>query len=112
VKRQAARIPEEIAGRRPGMDAKAAAQTALDYVKELFEYEKLSNLGLEEVQYLPESKEWLITVGFSRPWDYPPEDGWLTPTQPVRDYKVVHIDDGTGQVLAIKNRSVPEPATV
>lgn len=94
------------------MEVKAAVQMALDYVKEVFEHEKLSNLGLEEVEFVPEAKEWLVTVGFSRPWSYPPEHGWLTPAQPARDYKVVHINDSNGQVIAIKNRSVPEPAAV
>lgn len=103
------------------MEVKAAVQTALKYVQEVFEHEKLSNLGLEEVEYVPEAKEWLVTVGFSRPWDYPrKEPSWAEPalllptykTGPARDYKVVHINDSNGRVLAIKNRSVPEPVSV
>ena len=105
------------------MEVKEAVRTAINYVKEVFADETLSNLGLEEVEYVPESNEWLVTVGFSRPWDYPRKDSawqaWQTALTvpsykppPERDYKVVHIDDTKGQVSAIKNRLIPEPAEV
>ncbi len=44
---------------------------AVNYVSELFEHEKISNLGLEEIEFDDRAGEWLVTVGFSRPWDYP-----------------------------------------
>jgi len=101
------------------MEVKTAVHTALQYVKEVFEEEKLSNLGLEEVEFVPERGEWLVTVGFSRPWDFPREkvSDWQLPVAvptykrpPDRDYKVVHVDDLQGQVLAIKNRDALMPS--
>jgi hypothetical protein len=102
------------------MEVKEAVRTALNYVREVFVDEKLSNLGLEEVEYVPDRSEWLVTVGFSRPWDYPKKEtafqGVLSFTNqerpPERDYKVVHVDDTNGQVWAIKNRLIPESVEV
>jgi hypothetical protein len=101
------------------MTAKEAVRAAVEYVKEIFAGETFSNLGLEEIEYLPERKEWHVTVGFSRPWDYPKKEqdlGSLFPSSseysrpPARDYKVVHIDDRNGEILAVKQRLVPELA--
>jgi hypothetical protein len=86
------------------MEVKEAVRTAINYVKEIFADESLSNLGLEEIEYVPECKEWRVTVGFSRPWDYP--TAWQLASK--RDYKAVHIDDTNGRVAAIKNRFIPE----
>ena len=98
------------------MEVRQAVRTATDYVREIFSDEKISNLGLEEVEYVPDRSEWLVTVGFSRPWDYPKRTGQplsLFPNEvyeqpPDRDYKVVHVDETSGQVTAIKNRFGPD----
>lgn len=101
------------------MEVRQAVRTATEYVRQAFSGEKISNLGLEEVEYVPDRSEWLITVGFSRPWNYPkkqknllnlseslfPKEAYAQP--PDRDYKVVHIDEASGQVTAIKNRFAP-----
>ena len=92
------------------MDVKQAVRTAINYVKEVFAEEELTNLGLEEVEYVPERGEWRVTVGFSRPWQQPWQQNLLLPQ--VRDYKVVNMEDTTGRVLAIRNRLMPEPAAV
>lgn len=102
------------------MEVRQAVRTATDYVRDAFSEEKISNLGLEEIEYVPDRSEWLVTVGFSRPWHYPkarkkpfdslrslfPEETYAQP--PDRDYKVVHIDEASGQVTAIKNRFAPD----
>ena len=90
------------------MQVKAAVQTALEHVKSLYESESLSNLGLEEVEFDEESERWLVTVGFSRPWDYPQNRiAELAGTNvPKRSFKSVHIDDKSERVLAVKNRDV------
>jgi hypothetical protein len=99
------------------MEVREAVRTALNYVKEVYADENLSNLGLEEVEYVPERHEWLVTVGFSRPWDYPKKEApyMVLPLggserPPSRAYKVVHIDDTTGRILEMKHRLIPETA--
>ena len=90
------------------MQVKAAVQTALEHVKSLYESESLSNLGLEEVEFDDEAGKWLVTVGFSRPWDYPQNRiAELADTSlPKRSFKVVYIDDESQSVRAVKNRDV------
>jgi hypothetical protein len=98
------------------MAAKEAVRRALELAKEIFTDEKITNLGLEEVDYDTARKAWLITVGFSRPWDYRQKEssGWgVNPLlqsadgyepQPAREYKIVQLSDETLELLAIKNR--------
>lgn len=85
---------------------------ATEHVIELFKAEEVSNVGLEEVEFDPDYGQWLITVGFSRPWDYPTnaiavmsggEGG-----RPKRSYKVLTIRDDDGSVLSIKNREASD----
>jgi hypothetical protein len=75
------------------------------YVSELFADEKLSNLGLEEVEFDEAAGEWRVTLGFSRPWD---TVGGLAsfaqPLNPRRSYKIIRISQDTGNVLSVKNR--------
>ena len=87
------------------MDVKDAVNTAKQYVSALFADEKLSNLGLEEVEFDEPALEWRVTLGFSRPWD---EVGGLASIaqqfNPRRSYKIIRISDETGKVLSVKNR--------
>jgi hypothetical protein len=86
------------------MDVKEAARTALDYVADLFEQENIMDLGLEEVEQ-DQTGAWRVTVGFSRPWDYPKGNlAVLGGGQRARSYKVVRIVDD--KVLSVKNREV------
>lgn len=91
------------------MNAKDAARLAVDHIVDLFESEKLSNVGLEEVELNDDTGHWTVTVGFSRPWDYP-RNALLNITQqeppPKRAYKIVTIEDASRAVLAIKNREL------
>jgi hypothetical protein len=95
------------------LDPKAAVSAALSFVSDVFTPAKITNLGLEELER--DGDEWHVTVGFSRPWDYPP----ATPTagdplapyfpvprdkRPDRDYKLVRVNALTGEVLSVKNR--------
>lgn len=95
---------EEI---KKSIDVRQAVKTAIIYVKEVFEEEHLSNVGLEEVVYNDSDHLWEVTVGFSRPWNYPKTSA-LTPfdvkPQPVRDYKIVFMKEG-GDVIKIENRN-------
>ena len=51
------------------MDVREAAQTARDYLVDLFAGEQITDVGLEEVEFDDLSNDWMITIGFSRPWD-------------------------------------------
>lgn len=98
------------------MDVKEAVQTAKKYVAELFTDEKITNVGLEEVEFNDTSNKWEITIGFSRPWDYekfrnPIAEALATSlaersiNRPeVRSYKLVYINDDSGKVLSLKDR--------
>jgi len=87
------------------MDVKQAVSKAKTYVLDLFAEETPANVALEEVEFNNNTSEWLITVGFNRPWDNPnsflDEDSVLY--EPRRSYKVVRISDTTGSVLSVKN---------
>lgn len=89
-----------------GNDAIARAK---DYIEEVYSDETVTNLGLEEVEHIPASGNWSVTLAFSRPWNTPRTRaqevleglGAYSPLK--RSYKVVTIaDDGT--VLSMKNR--------
>jgi hypothetical protein len=98
--------------KKPQVDVKQAVKAALAFVREVYESEKITNVGLEEVAY--DDEVWRVTVGFSRPWDYPKrslldEIGGLSPSQPsseprTRDYKAVKVDASSGQILGMEIR--------
>lgn len=89
------------------MDVKEAVGVAKQYVHDLFADEKIANLGLEEVTFDESGKSWLITVGFSRPWDSSSTlGGILPPGDPKRSYKVVRISDADQKVLSVKERAL------
>ena len=90
------------------MNVKDAVKSGMSYIKDLFEQENISNLGLEEVTFEPGNKVWVVTVGFSRAWDYP-KPNVLTMVSnvnlaPNRVYKVLRIDDESGEVMSVTNR--------
>ena len=88
----------------------SAVEIAKRHVQELFHDENLSNLGLEEIEFDDDNKEWVVTVGFSRPWDEPKNAFAAlakSTSAPLRSFKVVRIDDLTQQVVSVKNREVP-----
>ncbi len=91
------------------MKVKDAVLKAILYTKDIFESENISNLGLEEVVFDDSKNEWVVTIGFSRPWDYPASEmfpGLNQPGNPRRSFKIVRINDVSGEVVAVKNRLV------
>lgn len=88
------------------MNVKQAVSRAKMYVADLFEDENPSNLGLEEVELDSESNEWVVTVGFSRPWDEPRNAlaALASGPAPRRGYKVVRISNDSEEVVSVKNR--------
>ena len=51
------------------MDVKEAVATAKSYVADLFAEENFSDLGLEEVSLDEQADQWVVTLGFARPWE-------------------------------------------
>ncbi len=93
------------------MDVKEAVRRAKKHLGELFSGEKITHVGLEEVVFDDATNCWKITVGFFRPWDL--EEDLRNPLARIdrrsrRTYKIVQINDATGEAVSITNR---HPAT-
>ena len=95
----------------PRMDIKEAAKLGRSYISDLYADEEVMYVGLEEVVFEHHSNTWKVTIGFARPWD------GLGGRNPVtrsvaglsgRHYKVIDINDETGQIEAIKDRLLAE----
>ena len=86
------------------MDVTEASRTARECTNHLFADEQITNLGLEEVVYDAESKQWRITFGFARPWDRQGDMGVRMSLKASRTYKVVLIDDGNSRVVGLTDR--------
>jgi len=86
------------------MDVKEAVKKAIEYVSDIFEPEQPQNIGLEEVVFNEDENAWEVTVGFSRPWDHPKSVLATQSLNPTRQYKVVKIDNESGEAIAIKIR--------
>ncbi len=85
------------------MDVKEVVRVAKNYVAELFRDEDITHVGLEEVDF-DQSDNWVVTIGFSRPWDR--NIGSVLAGQASRSYKVVRIRDEDGKVLSVKERTL------
>lgn len=91
------------------MDVKQAVAHAKGYIVELFEAEGPTNIGLEEVELDNKNNEWIVTIGFSRPWDEPRTAFAAmaaASSGPKRSYKTVRISNRNDQVLSIKTREL------
>jgi hypothetical protein len=92
------------------MDVKEAIAAAKRYVQDVYAEESVTNLGLEEVEYDAVAGVWLVTLGFSRPWNTPrtraqevlEQLGSISPLK--RSYKVITVADN-GMVLSMKSRA-------
>ena len=91
------------------MDLKEAAQTAREYLGDLFASEEIVNMGLEEVEFDEMAAVWKITLSFSRPWQRQGNLGASLGLKTVRSCKVVHIDS-EGHVKSVKDRVLPSVA--
>ena len=88
------------------MEAKDAVKLAIKYVKDLFESQHITHLGLEEIEFDETSQSWLITVGFNRHW-IPSNSDVVNMInskydEARRTYKVVKITND--KVTSLKNR--------
>lgn len=89
------------------MNVKEVVTHAKQHVRDLFAEESLTNIGLEEVELDEQSNEWIVTIGFSRPWDAPSNSlaALANPSiYPRRAYKIVRVANSNGAILSVKNR--------
>ena len=94
------------------MDVREAARTAKTYIADVFADEDIDEVVLEEVDFDDGSDLWKITVSFLRPRGrmnvfQAATSGYSegTPTMR-RSFKIVNIDDGSGNVVSLKHRVV------
>ncbi|MDR3373937.1 MAG: hypothetical protein P4L98_09435 [Ancalomicrobiaceae bacterium] len=115
------------------MDPKRAIEIAREYVKDVYSGESITNVGLEEVEYLPAENVWRIGISFSREKQIPRTRAQVIadmmadensvrrnkltegPASPIdrkiileQAYKTLTISDGDGQVLSMKNMAHPD----
>ena len=89
----------------PKMSVKQAIAVAKTFVVDVLADENPTNIGLEEVEFDDREDNWLITIGFSRPWNSAagPLAG-LSAVRPERAYRVVTVSDAEGRAVAMKRR--------
>lgn len=85
----------------PEIDVKEAVTIAKSFVAEVLSEEKPYNIGLEEVEFDEASSTWLVTIGFSRPWDIGPFST-LSDAAARRDYRIVSVSDHLRTALSMK----------
>ena len=93
------------------MNVKEAVAVAKGYLTQLYVGEEITDVGLEEVDFDDSSDYWNVTIGFARPWNrLAPPAHPLSPASraAARSYKVVRIDDDTGEVKSLKDRFFAE----
>ena len=82
------------------MEVKEAVMVAKRHIRDLFETEGIRNVGLEEVER--DDGVWLITIGFSRPWDFESHNLFgMAQAPPRRTYKVVRVGDTDGKIMSV-----------
>lgn len=86
------------------MDVQEASTRAKELVREVFNEESITNLGLEEVWR--DKDAWRVTIGFSRPWNSVRDAVSIVSGQPLvkRSYKIVAIANDTGELISITDR--------
>ncbi len=90
------------------LDIKQAVDRAKQFVSVMFDAEQVINVGLEEIEHDPAARRWLVTIGFSRPWNTPrsrtqeivEQMGGISPLK--RTYKVVTVSQD-GSIISMKN---------
>lgn len=90
------------------MDVPEVVRLAKGYVIELFEEENPLNVGLEEIEFDEDKREWAVTIGFSRPWNVSKNAlSALTGDNSLagRSYKIVRIRDSDGQMTGLRQRA-------
>lgn len=90
------------------LDVKEATQVALSYFEDLYGEDAFSNVLLEEVERDEEdgTPYWFITIGFTNRRGIDSSSPLSPITSAPRRYKRFKINAETGEVVAMKIRSV------
>jgi hypothetical protein len=91
------------------MDVKDAVKVAKSYVIDLLADEGVLNVGLEEIEFDDSLDMWVVTLGFSRPWNS--VRNTLTAltgeAAPKRSYRVLKVTKD-GKVMSFKRRDAQD----
>lgn len=86
---------------------KDAVTAAMRFVNEMYGDQSLKDVLLEEVEMAQEVDAWLVTIGFSLPWeDVPPGNTAAAGKKLRRVYKIVAINAQSGVPLSMKMREL------
>ena len=94
------------------IDVKAAIRAAKQYVADIYSSDEIKNIGLEEVAFSDDHNAWLITIGFSRPWDGTEADRLMSVFETTaanvlrRTYKKLIVSATDGKVISMENRPI------
>jgi hypothetical protein len=85
---------------------KTAVANAKQWLVNVMQEEEVANVGLEEVEFDDEHGLWLITLGFSRPWNSVKNAFTAISGDPAasRSYRVIAVRDPDGVVVSMKRR--------
>ncbi|MGA2409991.1 MAG: hypothetical protein ABSG46_06315 [Candidatus Binataceae bacterium] len=92
------------------LNVKEAVKIAKDWVVAVLAEEGVSNVGLEEVNFDDAKQSWLITIGFSRPWNsirnaFTAISGEPAPS---RTYRIISVSDADGKVTSMQKPNSEE----
>jgi len=86
------------------VDVKTAVGNAKQWLANVLQEEGVTNVGLEEVEFDEEHGLWLITLGFSRPWNSVKNAFTAISGEPAarRAYRVIAVKEADGEVVSMK----------
>ena len=87
------------------MEVNDVVNVAKQHIASLFRDEGVRNVGLEEVEFEEKQGMWLVSIGFSRPWDEPKHSYALVVNnaETKRSYKIVRVRDSDGEIVSVKS---------
>ena len=101
------------------IDVTQAVAHAKAYVKRLFAGESILHVGVEEVKYDEDQRVWNVTIGFFREWDVKSPSPTPAYLEPIigkrhqewtrRTFKVLAVEDESGDVRSMTNRVLSAP---
>lgn len=87
------------------MQRNEAVKAAKAVIEELYEEEKIGQVGLEELRFDPDCDEWRVTIGYAHPEATDIQlPSHAKPPWTERRYKVVHLSDDDGHLVAVTDR--------
>jgi hypothetical protein len=88
------------------MDVKQAVTIAKDWLYDVLKDEGITNVGLEEVDFDEDEGVWMITIGFSRPWNTTKNALTVISGEPAtrRAYRVIKVAEPNGTVTSMTRK--------